>query len=1078
MNASTHRRRFRPDLFRLGLLAASMLGLVLAALALPGDASAQGFGKNKVQYRTFRWKMISSPHFDVYFYEGGESLAVRTLDLAEKTNVKLTRDMGHILTKKVPIILYISHNDFAQTNVTTEFLDEGTGGFTELLKNRVVLPFTGSYEEFRHVVVHELVHAFMFDMLYSNGLPSFVTAQSIVNVPLWFAEGMAEWLSIGWESNADMFMRDGTISDYLPPLPYGGGYLVYKEGQAAMRYMHERYGPERLRDLLAKLKFHRSFDRAFETAMGTTVKKFDEDFRSWMKKTYWPSVADRDGPEEFARRLTDHRRDHSNINMAGAVSPLGDKVAYISDRNNYTDINIMSSLDGKVLHRVVRGNANRQFESVPSFRSSLSWSRDGKRLAFVAEAQARDVIYVVDAEETDRVVRKHRFEFDAVSYPTFSPIDERIAFAGVKNGRSDLYVVDEKGGLTRLTDDAWDEREFCWTPDGQAIAFSSDRSYPLVLTAFRPLEGFGEYDLFEIRLAEGTIRPLVQTSGEDGNPAYAPDGKSLLFVSDRGGARNAYLYDPDDQRILQLTDLIGGIYSLSWSRDNDRVVFSAFNEGGWDIFVAKEPLSLGAVRNQLAQRSPQSVLSLDQARRPVTLERPVIADSTKGALAPVWPDTAGAAPLPDAFALGRPGQPAPPDSMRGGWGNVGVPGMSAYGERIRAYQDSVAAADSVRTLRAGIDVRDVNAPFLLPDSLLSQRPQPYRRRFSTEFAAGQVGFNSAFGVAGSTALSMSDFLGDDRFYVSTDIFAGSLDETNILAYYYYLPKRWDYGIGVFHYKSYYFSRTTNLGESFTEARRFSDRNIGFAGLLSYPLDRFRRIDLNLTNIVVDRSFYDEDAFGFLVRTRSELRVVTAPSAAYVNDTVLYGYYGPVSGSRYYVYGTSAVPVFPKGLSYTTVAADWRRYWQLFPEYQFAMRVEALRSMGRDRQVFEMGGYSSIRGFKDFSVLGTNAAFTNLELRFPFINALGVVGPLPLGFFNLRGAAFADVGAVWTDDDHLRLTKVDPVSGTRSTQDLLLSAGVGARSNLGFLLLKLDVAWPYHLDRWGKPRYHFSLAPQF
>src|SRR5688572_17447325 len=414
------------------LVALVTLVAAVLALALPaGDAGAQGFGKNKVQYRTFQWNVISSPHFDVYYYAGGESLAVKILDLAEKANIKLTRDMGHVLSKKVPIILYISHNDFAQTNVTTDFLDEGTGGFTELLQTRVVLPFTGSYEEFRHVVVHELVHAFMFDMLYANGLPSFVTAQSIVSVPLWFAEGMAEWLSLRWESNADMFMRDGTIADYLPPLPYGGGYLVYKEGQAAMRFMEERYGPERLKDILAKLKFHRNFDRAFEMAMGTTVKKFDEDFRSWLRKIYWPSVAERDGPEEFARRLTDHRNDRSNINMAGAVSPLGDRVAYISDRRNYTDINIMSSLDGKVLKRVVRGNATRQFESVPSFRSSLSWSRDGKRLAFVAETQARDVIYVVDADRTDRVVRKHRLDFDAVSYPTFSPIDERIAFAGV-----------------------------------------------------------------------------------------------------------------------------------------------------------------------------------------------------------------------------------------------------------------------------------------------------------------------------------------------------------------------------------------------------------------------------------------------------------------------------------------------------------------------------------------------------------------------------------------------------------------------------------------------------------------------
>lgn len=1060
---------------RLPTLAAAVAFLA-ACLLVPDPAGAQGFGKNKVQYRTFHWNVISSPHFDVYYYAGGESLALRVLDLAEKANVKLTRDMGHVLTKKVPIILYISHNDFAQTNVTTEFLDEGTGGFTELLKNRVVLPFTGSYEELRHVVVHELVHAFMFDMLYSNGLPSFVTAQSIVSVPLWFAEGMAEWISLGWEPNSDMFMRDGTIANYLPPIQYSGGYLVYKQGQAAMRFMEERYGPERMRDLLTKLKFHRNFDRAFESALGTTVKKFDEDFRSWMKKRYWPSVADRDGPEEFARRLTDHRKDQSNINMAGAVSPLGDRVAYISDRRNYTDIYILSTLDGKVLKRVIRGDANRQFESVPSFRASLSWSRDGKRLAFIAESQARDVIYVAEADRKGRIVRKHRFDFDAVSYPTFSPIDERIVFAGVRNGRSDLYIVDEQGGLTRLTDDTWDEKEPCWSPDGRTIAFSSERTYPLVLTAFRPRPGYGEYDLFELTVADRSVRPLVQTAGDDANPAYSPDGRSLLFTSDRGGARNAYLFDPDGQRILQLTDLIGGIWSLSWSRDNDRVVFSAFNEGGWDIFVAKEPLSLGAVRNQLAQRSPQSVLTLDEAREPLALDQPVIADSTKGALAPVWPDTVRSDGLPPgAFGLGRPGGA---DTTRSDWRDVGVPGMATYSGRLKAFQDSVATADSLKTLHAGIDVADVNAPFLLPDSLLAQRAKPYRRRFSTEFAAGQVGFNSAFGVAGSTALSMSDFLGDDRFYVSTDIFAGSLDETNLLAYYYYLPKRWDYGIGVFHYKSYYFSRTTSLGESFNEARRFSDRNIGFAGLLSYPLDRFRRIDLNLTNIVVDRSFYEEDSFGSLFRTRSELRVVTAPSAAYVNDTVLYGYYGPVSGSRYYVYATNAVPLFPKGLSYTTLALDWRKYWQIAPEYQFAMRVEGLRSMGEDKQVFELGGYSSVRGFRDFSRLGSSAAFTNLEFRFPFITALGVVGPLPLGFFNLRGAAFADVGAVWNEDERLRLSQRDPVTGTRRAQDLMLSAGVGARSNLGFLLLKLDVAWPYDLDQWGRPRYHFSLSPQF
>ncbi len=1063
---------------------AAALGLLLVLAVTGGaatDARAQGFGKNKVQYRTFDWKIISSPHFDIYYYPGGDSLAVRALDLCEKANIKLTRDMGHILTKRIPIILYISHNDFAQTNVTMAFLDEGTGGFTELLKNRVVLPFPGSYEEFRHVVVHELVHAFMFDMIYSGGLPSFITRQSIVDIPLWYAEGLAEWLSLGWEPNADMFLRDGTIGGYLPPIQYNGGYLVYKQGQAAMKFMTERYGPERIRDLLQKTKYYRNFYRAFEVTLGTSVEKFDQDFQAWCKRMYWPSVAKRGSPEEFARRLTDHRRDRSNINMAAAVTPLGDRVAYISDKSNYTDIYVLSSLDGRVLKRVIRGNSNKQFESVPSFRSSLSWSSDGKRLAFVAESQSRDVIYVVDVENDGKIVRQHRFDFDAVAYPTFSPVDERIVFAGLKDGRSDLYIVDVAGGLTRLTEDAWDEKEPTWSPDGKEIAFSSERTHPVILTAARQPGGFGEYAIFGMDTETRAVRKLVDTSGDDTNPAYAPDGKSLAFVSDRGGSKNAYLFDPEESQILQLTDLIGGIFSMSWSRDNDRVVFSAFNEGGWDIFVAKEPLSLSVVRKQLAERHPGAVLRVEDAMKPVALAEAVLVDSTRGALAPVWPDTLSSR-LPDSFEIGAPaprGGPGAPDSAGGRpeWNDIGVPGQPSYAERTRAYQDSVATADSMRVASAGIDVRDVNAPFLLPDSLLAQEPKPYRRKFTTEFAAGQLGFNSSFGLAGSTAISVSDFLGNHRFRITTDIFAGSLDETNILAYYYYLPKRWDYGLGVFHYKSYYFSRVTSLGESFSEARRFADRNVGFSGLLSYPFDRFRRVDFDLTNVVVDRSYYQPDIYGNLYRTGSELRTVTAPSVTYVKDTGLYGYYGPVSGGRYYLYASQALPIFPSGLNYLTLAADWRKYWPLGADYQFAMRARAIRSTGPDAQVFEVGGYSTIRGFPDFSLRGTNVVFTNLEMRFPFINALGVVGPLPLGFFNLRGAVFTDIGAVWTNDEQFRLTAIGP-DGKRQTQSLLGSVGVGARSSLGFVLLRLDVAWPNYLDHWGPPRWHFSLSPQF
>jgi hypothetical protein len=440
-------------------MGSAVLAVALALLFLcPPSAQAQFFGQNKVQYRHFDFRIISSAHFDIYYYQGGDSLARRVLDLAEKTNVYLTYEMGHVLSKKIPIILYNSANDFRQTNVITEIIGEGTGGFTELLRNRVVLPFTGSYSDLRHVVVHELVHAFMFDLLFGGGLGSFVGGGAFFQVPLWFAEGYAEWLSEGWSTEAEMFVRDGIITGYLPPLIYAGGFLVYKQGQAAMMFISERYGEERFRELLQKMKMYRNFDRAFQSVMGTSIPQFNEDFDNWLRRQHWPDVSEKSNPDIFARRLTDHRRDRSNLNAGAAVSPTGDRIAYFSDRSRYTEILVMSALDGKTLDRVVKGQRNVSFESLPSFRSQLSWSPDGSKLAFIAGSQARDVLYISDVDR-GKVIRKIKNDFDAVMYPAWHPTDDLIAVVGVKDGRSDLYLVDADGNFERLTNDTWDEKE-------------------------------------------------------------------------------------------------------------------------------------------------------------------------------------------------------------------------------------------------------------------------------------------------------------------------------------------------------------------------------------------------------------------------------------------------------------------------------------------------------------------------------------------------------------------------------------------------------------------------------------------
>jgi len=1047
------------------------LVLLLLGLGASAPAHAQYFGQNKVQYRRYDWRSIASDHFEVYFYPGLDSLAMRVLDLAEKTNGMMSARMGHTLGRKIPIILYGSHNDFSQTNVTPELIDAGTGGFTEVLRNRVVLPFTGSYEDLRHVVVHELTHAFMFDMLYGGSAASLIARQSFYSVPLWFAEGLAEYFSLGLEPNAEMFLRDGIVEGYLPPIAYSGGYLVYKQGQSALSFLVDRFGEDRLRDVLRRLRQMRNFDRAFERSVGMPVAKFDEQWRQWLRKQYWPTVASKEDPERFARRLTDHRHDQSNLNTAPAVAPQGDRIAYFSDRRQYTDVYLMSALDGKVLRRVIRGERNVHFETIPSFRSSITWSPDGRRLALTAKSGGEDVLYVVSAG-SGRILKRFELPCEALSYPSWSPVADSIVVVGVDDGRSDLWLVDAaRGARRRLTDDSYDEKDPTWTPDGRTITFSSDRLAPVVLHPMRRERGFGAYGIFGLDLGTGQVTRTIDTFGDDHAPAWSSDGRKLAFVSDREGTPNIYLFDRADSSLTQLTDVLGGVQSLSWSRRNDRLVFSAFNRGGFDVFAVKEPLSLDGVLARLRHQVPGAVLSTAEA-----LASGV--DSTqvhpgRAALASGWPDSVSTPAGADTLAA------VAEHEQRfelGGHSDSTLADLPPPGPWARGEHSFPAVRDTVPRLPTTVPLVDQGGPFAVPDSVLGQSPSRYHVRLAPDYAGAGFYAASGFGFVGSTQFVFSDFLGDHNLYVATDIFSSSLEETNALAIYNYLPRRWDLGFGMFHFKNYFSSSVTTLGEQLGSPRLFSERNFGALLSASYPFDRFRRAEFNFTQMFSERTLFVEDELGNASPQDKTFRSVTSPSVSLIGDNALFGLYGPVNGQRYNLTCGPSFAWFEHGLAYQTYTLDMRRYWDLTHGYTFAGRVLTGLSDGRDAQTFQVGGFSTLRGYRDFDLLGSRVAIVNAELRFPFIQQLGVVGPVPVGIFNLRGAVFGDMGAIWDRGQPLRFSR--RVDGNRRLADPKLGFGVGLRTALYFLILKLDAAWNTDFGYVSQPRWHFSVGPEF
>jgi len=213
------------------------------------------FGKNKVTYSVFDWKVHRTDHFEYYYYDDEANLIPTVINFFETAYIRMSRDLGTELTGHIPVILYRTYSDFQQTNVLTEFIPGGVGGFSEPLKRRIVIPLQSSLSDLESLVNHELVHSFQFEIFFQNRL------NRIAPVPIWVMEGSAEHLAADWDAVGRMVLRDAVINGYIPNLDrldtfdyLPSPYIGYKIAQSAIDYIRQEYGIDKLRAFLWEIR--------------------------------------------------------------------------------------------------------------------------------------------------------------------------------------------------------------------------------------------------------------------------------------------------------------------------------------------------------------------------------------------------------------------------------------------------------------------------------------------------------------------------------------------------------------------------------------------------------------------------------------------------------------------------------------------------------------------------------------------------------------------------------------------------------------------------------------------------------
>ncbi|MBW3563972.1 MAG: BamA/TamA family outer membrane protein [Acidobacteria bacterium] len=1006
---------------------------------------AQYFGRNKVQYEQFEFKVLKTDHFDIYYYFDDEQTVEDIARQAERWYDRLSTLFEHELPRK-PIVIYADHPDFQQTTTTGGLIGEGTGGFTDSFKNRIVMPLTGSYADNDHVLGHEMVHVFQYDIAQTISRSGTGGRFQLQQLPLWMIEGLAEYLSQGRiDAQTAMWMRDAVAQDDLPDfttLSRDLRYTPYQYGQAVWAYVAGRWG-----DRAAVQTFIASGvlgpEAGFSRVLDMTPDELFEAWHAATREAFAPVISARFPPGYTSRPLLTSEITGGRVNIAPSISPDGSQVAFLSTRDLFSlDLFLADARTGEVSRKLISADADPHFDALRFIDSSGTWSPDGRKFALSVFEDGNNTIAILDVESRAVERRIRVGSVGSISNPAWSPDGETIAFSGMRGGISDLYLLDlESNNVTQLTNDRYADLQPAWAPNGRMIAFVTDRG---------PGTDLGDLDYHQMRLAiydlDSNNVQVVSLFNETrhSNPQFSPNGSEIFFIADPDGVANVYVYDLGTGSVGQLTNVQTGVTgitdlspAISVAASTGDLMYSVLEDARWNIYgIQRDELRRTSIAQNISGRAEASEILPPVEAIGDTAVASYLSRPTRGL------------PSEDVdYAVGR---YFPKLSLD----YIGPPAIGLTSDEFGTGLSGAISAyfsDVLGQHQLGVALQTGNTSSSEGTSFAEQiGGQLFYLNQSHRFNWGTVLMHVPYVDQFTTGVDRNVDLGGG---VRGDVVQQlrrivTIDELSLIAQY-----------------------------PFTQTRRF-ETEVGYTryqdsrDLIEYTLVGGRIADIQ----VVDSAEIDPLDYYH-------------GSIALVGDSSAFGFVSPVRGTRYRL----EAEVNEGDINFTTGLADYRRY-VFFRPVTFAVRAIHFGRYGdgaEDNRLSDLylGRTSLVRGYDDFSasectfspanpeicpeferLLGSKIGVVNLEVRAPLFGN-EEFGLFQVEFLPTEMYAFADGGVAWTEDESPTF---------RFDQDSLeripvFSAGVGLRMVLGgYLPLNFYYAFPFQRPAEEGGKFGFAI----
>ena len=570
------------------------------------------------------------------------------------------------------------------------------------------------------------------------------------------------------------------------------------------------------------------------------------------------------------------------------------------------------------------------------------------------------------------------------------------------------------------------------SPDGRKVAFAALQN--------------GVGDIFVVDLASRAVTNLTKDGFADSGPTWSPDGQSIVYVARVSGSEKLFRLDTGTGQKTQITF---GTHDDSAAQflDADTLVFSS------TATDPTQPVSAEITRNGTIYNIWTLNLKTGQLRQ--------------------YTDALGGNTSAVVLNQGR-GEP-----------KIAFVGYykGEYELHTLDQRDPIVTAASADFGSPG-PIIDFQAP--LQHTLISNNKRQ-KGTFEKMFLDGRppvnLGVTSGGDVFGGSAVSFSDVLGDKTF----SMYAASIAQYRTLSFSYLnLARRFNYAFQAYSQTQFFYGQLEgvfydpSLANLVSRDLAVATRTIRGGSVFGiWPLNRYRRVELVGGVLQYREEFNDprlqeeSEQFQQLQFGRQLLRSGTyVPLGVnFVQETTVFREFGPLSGNTMRL-SYEVSPAIGETLGRQTVDTDLRYYKRLGGSGLLALRARGFKSWGDAPDFLYFGGNSEMRGYDYLEFIGSESAFFNAELRFPFIEAMltpvGVLGGIRgVLFANMGGGRFEGQPFKWLSNKAETYTPLIAINGTTPIYGPPTRVDgfrlVDSRASYGVGLETFALGFPVHFD---------------